>query len=156
MEPSPLKRQDRPSSFQPKIDSLYAQLLERDGDELNDFSDGFWQEFFLLRPDKACLRRRLDEIDADDLLEIQAETQQLFRRSVVQIQSLNGVSVESALDTLTVFLDVVLAKRYTNPNSDIITVLAGLDEVDDVFLDFAHAIENVIRNGGPGLFEQID
>lgn len=55
--------------------------------------------------------------------------------------------------TLTVFLDTVLAKRYTNPSSEIITVLGGLDEVDDIFLDFANAIENVIRTGGAGMFD---
>lgn len=56
--------------------------------------------------------------------------------------------------TLTVFLDIVLAKRYTNPSSEIITVLAGLDEVDDVFLDFANAVEVVIRTGRSGMFEE--
>lgn len=55
--------------------------------------------------------------------------------------------------TLTVFLDVILAKRYTNPSSDIITVLAGLDEVDDAFLDFANAVESVVRTGGSGMLE---
>ena len=49
--------------------------------------------------------------------------------------------------TLTVFLGVVLAKRYTNPSSDTITVIAGLDEVDAVFSDFANAIEHCIRTG---------
>ena len=49
--------------------------------------------------------------------------------------------------TLTVFLGGVLAKRYTNPSADIITVLAGLDEVDTVFSDFANAIETIIRTG---------
>ena len=49
--------------------------------------------------------------------------------------------------TLTVFLAGVLSKRYTNPSSDIITVLAGLDEVDAVFSDFANAIETTIRAG---------
>lgn len=80
-----------------------------------------------------------------------------------------GLSDESALDvcpeshlrlipvrltaqTLTVFLGIVLAKRYTNPSSEIITLLAGLDEVDPVFLNFANAIENVIRSGESGTF----
>ncbi|KAL8955859.1 MAG: hypothetical protein Q9193_006434 [Seirophora villosa] len=144
MEPSPLTQQDRPSVFQPKIDSLYDQLLSsvklplrpnkisfliemQDEEDQIPLSDGFWQEFFLLRPDKSSLQRRLDSFSADDLLHIQ---------------------------TLTVFLDIVLAKRYTNPSSEIITVLAGLDEVDDVFLDFANAIEVVIRTGRSGMFEE--
>ena len=52
------------------------------------------------------------------------------------------------VQTLTVFLGVVLAKRYTNASSDIITVIAGLDEVDTVFSDFANAIEHCVRSGG--------
>ena len=49
--------------------------------------------------------------------------------------------------TLTVFLGVIFAKRYTNPSSDTITVIAGLDEVDPVFSEFANAIEHCIRTG---------
>lgn len=51
------------------------------------------------------------------------------------------------VQTLTVVLGAVLAKRYTNPSADIITVLAGLDEVDAVFSEFASAIESIIRTG---------
>ncbi|KAL9592552.1 MAG: hypothetical protein Q9179_006598 [Wetmoreana sp. 5 TL-2023] len=145
---SPLTQQNRPSSFQPKIDSLYEQLLRSYENEEPDFTDRFWTEFFLLKPDTASLRRRLEDISVDDLLDFQEQTQQLFRRAVAHIKSENDMSREAALDTLTVFLDVVLVKRYTNPSSEIITVLAGLDEVDDVFLDFANIIDGVIRSGG--------
>ncbi|KAL8762373.1 MAG: hypothetical protein Q9194_007560, partial [Teloschistes cf. exilis] len=156
MEASPLTQQSRPRSFQPKIDSLYEQLLGNYEHEEPDFSDRFWTEFFLLKPDKASLQRRLDKLGVDDLLHIQGQTQLLFRQAVTSLRSGNGTLVEFALDsylrltaqTLTVFLGVVLAKRYTNPSSEIITVLAGLDEVDVVFLDFANAIENVVRSGG--------
>ena len=41
----------------------------------------------------------------------------------------------------------MLSKKYTNPSSDIITVLTGLDQVDGIFQDFANAIEGIIRNG---------
>lgn len=47
--------------------------------------------------------------------------------------------------TLTVFLGSVLNKRYTNPSSDIISILAGLHDADSVFSDFAAAIESTIR-----------
>ncbi|KAL8685783.1 MAG: hypothetical protein Q9218_007548 [Villophora microphyllina] len=147
MEASPLTQQKRPGSFQPKIDSLYEQLLSPHGDEAPMFSDRFWSEFFLLKPDRASLRRRLEDVDVDDLLQIQGQTQLLFQQAVAQIRSSNLVSIEFALDTLTVFLGAVLAKRYTNPSSEIITVLAGLDDVDEVFLDLANAIDNVLRSG---------
>ena len=54
------------------------------------------------------------------------------------------------LQTLTVFLGVILAKRYTNPSADIIMVLAGLDEVDAVFFEFANAIEGIVKTAGSG------
>ncbi|MCJ1408072.1 hypothetical protein MMC19_002145 [Ptychographa xylographoides] len=130
MEASPLVQQARPS-FQPKISQLYDQLL-KDEDETNH-TEGYWSEFFLLRPDKAGLQRRLESVDAEGLLHFQHETQQLFLHAVRQIQCGKAPGDEVALETLTVFLAAVLSKRYTNPSSDIITVLAGLDEVDAIF-----------------------
>jgi hypothetical protein len=41
----------------------------------------------------------------------------------------------------------ILAKRYTNPSSDIIELLAGLDHIDNVFTEFVGALESLIRNG---------
>lgn len=49
--------------------------------------------------------------------------------------------------TLTVFLTSILSKKYTNPSSDVITVLAGLDEVDHVISDFVAVLDRTIRNG---------
>jgi hypothetical protein len=50
--------------------------------------------------------------------------------------------------TLTAFLGSILTKKYTNPSSDIITILAGLDEVDQVFSDFVGVLDKIVRNGG--------
>lgn len=41
----------------------------------------------------------------------------------------------------------VLAKKYTNPSSDIIDLLAGLDHIDTVFAEFVAALESLIRGG---------
>ena len=51
------------------------------------------------------------------------------------------------VQTLKTFLSVVLGKKYMNPSSDIINVLAGLDHVDTVFSDFVGALDGIIRNG---------
>jgi hypothetical protein len=51
---------------------------------------------------------------------------------------------------LTVFLGAVLNKKYTNPSSDIISVLAGLHDADAVFSDFVSALDGAIRNGRNG------
>ena len=58
-----------------------------------------------------------------------------------------SIKLKLTYKTLTVFLAGVLAKRYTNPSSDIITVLAGLNDVDAVFSDFASTLESIIRSG---------
>jgi hypothetical protein len=49
--------------------------------------------------------------------------------------------------TLTAFLDAALTKKYTNPSSDIISVLAGLHDADAVMTDFIATLDTVIRTG---------
>lgn len=48
--------------------------------------------------------------------------------------------------TLSIFLSAVLSKKYTNPSSDIITVLAGLDHIDAIFTEFVGSLDYIIRN----------
>ncbi len=55
--------------------------------------------------------------------------------------------------TLSTFMVSILAKKYTNPSSDIIELLAGLDHIDTVFTDFVGALESLIRNGRIGTQE---
>jgi hypothetical protein len=48
---------------------------------------------------------------------------------------------------LIIFLGSILKKKYTNPSSDIISVLAGLNDADYVLSDFVETLDAVIRNG---------
>lgn len=45
-----------------------------------------------------------------------------------------------------------MKKKYTNPSSDVITVLAGLDEVDRVISDFVSMLDGIIRNGSSCMY----
>ncbi|KAK0614397.1 hypothetical protein B0T14DRAFT_606696 [Immersiella caudata] len=145
MEQSPLTHQPRPEVFTPKVVRLYEELFKDDDD--GDKSEGFWREFFLLKPDRPALRRILDEIAPGELLHLDLQTRQLFSRAVAALRNPHGVADLHALDTLSTFLIAVLAKKYTNPSSDIIEVLAGLDHVDTVFTEFVGALDTIIRNG---------
>jgi hypothetical protein len=40
-------------------------------EEDHEKSEGFWREFFLLRPDKAILQKITVELSPDDLLQLQ-------------------------------------------------------------------------------------
>ncbi|KAK0667093.1 hypothetical protein QBC41DRAFT_324596 [Cercophora samala] len=152
MEPSPLTHQPRPEVFQPKIVRLYEALFKDDEDAAPEKPEGFWKEFFLLRPDRASLKRMLDDTPVGDLLHLSAQTRQLFIKAVQALRQPYGVGDLHALDTLSTFMTCVLGKRYTNPSSDIIEVLAGLDQIDTVFGHFVAALEGLIRNGrGPGV-----
>jgi hypothetical protein len=48
---------------------------------------------------------------------------------------------------LTAFLGGVLSKKYTNPSSDAIAILAGLDEVDKRVSDLVNGLDDLARNG---------
>ncbi|KAL4780730.1 hypothetical protein BJX76DRAFT_350734 [Aspergillus varians] len=121
---SPLTQQSRPETFKPKISSDYAEP-----------SEGFWREFFLLPPDRAQLNAILEDLDPDETLDLQSHTQQLFARGIRE-----AASGSSPIDSYAL-------EKYTNPSSDVITVLAGLDKVDQVISNFVAVLDGIIRIG---------
>ena len=51
------------------------------------------------------------------------------------------------MKNLTAFLCAVFNKKYPNPNTDVIEVLAGLDAIDKLMSDLVHGLEAIIRQG---------
>ncbi|KAJ5880304.1 uncharacterized protein N7473_011357 [Penicillium subrubescens] len=147
MEASPLTQQSRPETFKPKIVQLYETLFKAPDDADVEPSEGFWREFFLLPPDRARLHSLLDGLSPDETLNLQTQTKHLFARAIREASSGVAPADSYALDTLTVFLTSILSKKYTNPSSDVITVLAGLDEVDHVISEFVAVLDGIVRNG---------
>ncbi|CAK7236401.1 hypothetical protein SCUCBS95973_009595 [Sporothrix curviconia] len=94
MEQSPLTQQPRPEAFQPKIVQLYDELFEHPDHLPND---GFWAEFFLLRPDRRALRERLDALTTSDILALEAQTRQLFLRAVGVLLAGSGGPASSTI-----------------------------------------------------------
>lgn len=88
MEPSPLTQVSRPETFQPKIVQLYEALFQSPDPALDDHDDhehseGFWQEFFLLKPDPPSLRRVLQSLSADAMLHLQVNPSPAQRPSPI-------------------------------------------------------------------------
>lgn len=48
---------------------------------------------------------------------------------------------------MTLFLVSVTTKQHSSPSSDIITLVAGIENVDTVFSNFVRVIEYTIRSG---------
>lgn len=65
----------------------------------------------------------------------------------MRILILLWINTDTQGQTLTTFLGSVLNKKYTNPSSDVITVLAGLDQVDQVMTEFVAVLDTTIRSG---------
>ena len=117
MEASPLTLQARPTSFQPKIDRLYEDLLKQDDEDYAD-ADGFWGEFFLLNPDKVSLQRRLEALTTEDLLQLQDETQQLFARAIQQLKDGKSPTEEHALDVCRMAIPYAQNLKLTGSDFD--------------------------------------
>ncbi|KAK5011047.1 hypothetical protein LTR28_006089 [Elasticomyces elasticus] len=144
MEHSPLTQQVRPETFEPKVALLYRQIFETEDDE--EHSEGFWRELFLLKPDLIRLEQILENVDSQHLLHFQHQSQQLLLHATAAVKLSTEPSDKNALDTMAVFLNAVLAKRYANPSSDVIEILAGLDN-DTVLLDLVGVLDAAIKNG---------
>jgi len=146
---SPLTRDVR-ESFQPKIVQLYSHLFSLDQHaDYEDLepSEGFWREFFLLKPAKQRFHDILEPLTADDLLHIQTQTRHYVWRSIDESASGQTPQNENALENLTAFLAAVLAKRFNNPSTDVIEVLAGLEDVDKIMTALVSGLDYNISKG---------
>lgn len=79
------------------------------------------------------------------------ESHHQTRMLLMYVVFLPSMSAKLTIQNLTVFLTKVFSKKYTNPSSDIIEVLAGLDHVDTVFNDLVTALDNIISSGKTGM-----
>ena len=48
-----------------------SALITSQDEEEHEKSEGYWREFFLLKPDKATLQKIIFELSPDDLLHLQ-------------------------------------------------------------------------------------
>jgi len=128
MEASPLTQQARPQTFQPKIVHLYEELFKED--EEVEKPEGFWQEFFLHKPDGGSLRQLLHDLSPDELLHfqvrrrshcslhsannVQEHPQQLFIRAIERAKVGVAPSDENALDVCFLSYLSLRSDRLTN------------------------------------------
>lgn len=70
----------------------------QEDDEDIELSEGFWEEFFLHRPDATGLKHILGSLGPDDMLQSQAHSQQLFLRAILRVKQATAPSDEVALD----------------------------------------------------------
>lgn len=75
----PARTDSRPA---PQPANETQQKDDQENADHDTLSEGFWLEFFLLKPDRASLRRILDELSPGDLLQMEEQTRELFARSV--------------------------------------------------------------------------
>ncbi|KAK9457661.1 hypothetical protein V1511DRAFT_494247 [Dipodascopsis uninucleata] len=139
---SPLVRVER-GNLQPKILSLYTQLFKVGGQVPEN--DGFWVEFFLLKANTSVLSATLSSFSADDLTTLQDNIRTLFSRAVYALCDPNYIVVSNALTTLHVLLRDILAKQLTT--SDYISILVGLEQVDQLFTKLVVSLENIMKYG---------
>lgn len=99
---SPLTQQLRPDSFEPKIVQLYLHLFNvlPNDDNVEELTpaEGFWREFFLLKPDKQRLFEILEPFTASEIIHCHVQTQSFFQRSIIEAGSGVSPQNENALE----------------------------------------------------------
>jgi hypothetical protein len=69
----------------------------QDEEEL-ELSEGFWKEFFLLKPDRAALRQLLHDISPSDMLMLESRTRELFARAIEALKDGQHAAPKNSLD----------------------------------------------------------
>ncbi len=92
---------------------MACRTREPQDDDDGEKSEGFWREFFLLRPDGSTLRRMVAAIPPEHLPQLESQTRQLFSRAVAALKNAThgGAADLHALDVsraATLFLPEVV------------------------------------------------
>ncbi|EMR08894.1 hypothetical protein PNEG_02677 [Pneumocystis murina B123] len=130
-------------NFQPKILAQYERIFNKTSDEI--LEDQFFKDLYILRSDLRELESILEELSPDDLLKLQNNIRNLFKKGVLIMKDMDPLRIENALDTLKVFLRIILQKKYNNFTSDVVHIISGLDNIDKIFMDFVISLETLIQ-----------
>lgn len=110
-------------------------------------SKGFWVELFLLRCNKVALSQLLSQIPAEKLLQRKEVTREFFKQCVTHLnphlQDLNVIN--NSLSMLLVFFQSIFEKKFVSRSSNLISLLAGYDTIDEIFFKFLDNINTIIR-----------
>ncbi|KTW28519.1 hypothetical protein T552_01778 [Pneumocystis carinii B80] len=129
--------------FQPKILAQYERIFCKTGEEMLD--DQFMQDLYVMRSNLKELERILKGLSPDDLLRRQNNIRNMFKKGVLIMRNMDMLRVGNVLDTLKVFLRVILQKKYNNFTLDVVHIISGLDNIEKIFMDFVISLEGMIQ-----------
>ena len=94
-----------------------------------------------------CIRH-IDSIPPEGLLSHRSVTQELFSEAIDRIVMSNDIIVvDNSLQVLSIFLQCIFTKPFVSFSSDVISILAGLDKIDDRFQRLLEGLNSMIQNG---------
>ena len=143
---SPLVEEKR-GNITLKITLLYEELFN---DATFVPSEGFWREFFMLPCSTFTLSNILRSKSATDFLLLQDICRELFSNCISYMQIDKSLDIRvNACQTLVCALGQVLSRKYTNYSSDVITILAGFENVDYIFLELVNLLDLLLKSNEP-------
>lgn len=141
---SPLSRMER-GTLRPKVLDLIDSVFGPNA-STEPKSDGFWEELFLL-PSNPGLYTAIDTLSRDQLLSYKANTQQFFLRATARLKT--DPDPDNILRNLSHFLRAVFAKQFVSQSSELISILAGLNNVDKAFYNLIDGLDTILCSSHP-------
>lgn len=117
--------------------------------------DDYWTQFFVLRCNKPALIHSFEEQTPEKLLAAKQVTNELFVKATEQLETSHFTTIENTLTILSIFFTSIFKKKFVSYSSDIISVAAGLENIDKVFSRFLDAINKIISDGGAHLSTRV-
>lgn len=117
--------------------------------------DDYWTQFFVLKCNKQALLHTFEEQTPEKLLGAKQVTNELFVKATEQLETGHFTTIENTLVILSIFFTSIFKKKFVSYSSDIISVAAGLENIDKVFSQFLDAINKIISDGSAHLSTRV-
>lgn len=127
-------------THKPKVVALYERLFTEDS-----LQPGYWVEFFLLPVARNELIATLRGPSVEEIVSSASAIQLLMAAAIANLQSGDVFLQSNTLEILQIVFRVLLFDKQLS-SRDLITVLAGLDRIDDTFDSLTDALIKLLSS----------
>ncbi|EGC34221.1 hypothetical protein DICPUDRAFT_153625 [Dictyostelium purpureum] len=127
-----------------KFVEIYESFFN--GEDPSEGQPIFWEQLFLIKVNIPFLERCIILTSEDHLLALKPNINKIFTQCCHWLKDPNPLRLAHIIETLSILLKSIFRKKFNNFGFDILNILCGIENSDQVFTDLIRDLENLLKN----------
>ncbi|KAK5577733.1 hypothetical protein RB653_002680 [Dictyostelium firmibasis] len=127
-----------------KFVEIYESFFN--GEDPSENQPIFWEQLFLIKVNIPFLERCIILTSEENLLALKQNINKIFTQSCFWLKDSNTLRLTHIIETLSILLKSIFRKKFNNFGFDILNILCGIENSDQVFTDMIKDLEQLLKN----------